>query len=188
MSRLFIVFVMLLSASAVFAQEPNSQEPKATPQTAAPASEKASSTNTAPAAASVGRLHVYRQRRYVGSALAPSIYVDDKQVARVGNGRRFTAKLTPGAHSVRSDDKSSMISLDVKSGEDYYVRVEEQTGFFKGHGKLTLLLAAQGQPEYSLAKPVEPDRRIAKELLEEDVETTPDAAAPKKSSAEALKN
>jgi len=117
------------------------------------------------AAAEQVRLHVYRQRRYEGSALAPSIYVDDKQVARVGNGRRVTISLNPGAHTIRSDDKSSAISLDAKAGQDYYVRVDEATGFWKGHGRLTLMLPEQGAAEYKLQKPIEENRIINKEMV-----------------------
>ena len=119
------------------------------------------------------RLRIYRQRRYVGSALAPSIYVDEKQVARVGNGRRCTLKLAPGPHTIKSDDKSSAISLDAKAGQEYFIRVDEAAGFWKGHGKLTMLMPDQGSAEYKLQKPIEPDRRIAKDMLEEDVEEAP---------------
>jgi hypothetical protein len=115
-------------------------------------------------------LYVYRHRRAVGSALAPSIYVDDKQVVRIGNGRRALIKLMPGPHSVRSDDKSSAITLDAKSGQDYYIRVDEAAGFWKGHGKLTLLMPEQGGPEYKLQKPVEEDRKFAKDMIENDTE------------------
>src|ERR1700733_8551934 len=62
-------------------------------------------------------LHVYRQHRYVGAALAPTVTVDETKVARVGSGRRFTAKLTPGTHSIRSDDKSSAVTLDAVAGQ-----------------------------------------------------------------------
>lgn len=126
-------------------------------------------TDTAPA-----RLHVYRQRRFAGSALSPSIIVDDKQVVRIGNGRRATIKLSPGTHTVRSDDKSSAISVDAKSGQEYFVRIDEETGFWKGHGKLTMLLPEQGNAEYRLQKPVEEDRKMAKEMIEADAETTAD--------------
>jgi hypothetical protein len=169
MSRPLIALVLVLFAHSLFAQETKTGDPKPAEQAAT--REKA--RQSAPAAAPIALLHVYRQRRFVGSALAPSIYVDDQQVARVGNGRRFTAKLTPGAHGIRSDDKSSSISLDVKPGQDYYVRIDEETGAWKGHGKLTLLQAEQGRPEYALVKPVEPERRLAKDMLEEDSETSP---------------
>jgi hypothetical protein len=171
MSRLLIPLVMLLFAQSLFAQEPKTGDPKPVEQVAT--TQKASTADSTQAAASVGLLHVYRHRRYVGSALAPSIYIDDNQVARVGNGRRFTAKLTPGIHGIRSDDKSSSVSLDVKPGQDYYIRIDEETGMWKGHGKLTFLQAEQGKPEYTLAKPIEPDRRLAKDMLQEDSETSP---------------
>jgi hypothetical protein len=113
-------------------------------------------------------LRVYRQRRFEGSALSPSIYVDDKQVVRIGNGRRCSIRLSPGPHTIRSDDKSSAISLEAKAGAEYFIRVDEQTGFWKGHGKLTMLLPEQGAAEYKLQKPVEEDRKIVKELIEDD--------------------
>ncbi|HEX8925055.1 MAG TPA: DUF2846 domain-containing protein [Terriglobales bacterium] len=117
-------------------------------------------------------LKVYRHRRYMGSALAPSIYVDQKQITRIGNGRRACIRLTPGKHTIGSDDKSSAITVEMLAGKEYYIRVDEETGFWKGHGRLTLLAAEQGSPEYNQAKPVEEDRRIAKDMLEPDPETT----------------
>ena len=101
----------------------------------------------------------------MGSGLAPSIFIDDKEVVRIGNGRRATIKLSPGAHTVRSDDKSSAISLDAKPGQEFYVRVDEEPGAWKGHGKLTLLLAEQGSAEYKLQKPAEENRQLAKDML-----------------------
>jgi len=124
-------------------------------------------------AAEFAWLRVYRARRFVGSALAPSIYVDDKQVARVGNGRRVTIRLAVGLHSIRSDDKSSAISLDVKPGQEYYLRVDEEPGFWKGHGKLTLMMPEQGAPEFKLRKSIEEDRKILKEIIEEEAEAAP---------------
>ena len=144
-----------------------------TPPNEAPPSQAQAPPPAVPApspAADYGRLRVYRARRYAGSALAPSIYVDEKQIARVGSGRRVTIRLSAGAHAIRSDDKSSKIALDVMSGQDYYVRVDEETGFWKGHGKLTLMMPEQGGPEYKLQRPIEDDRKIAREMIEEDNE------------------
>lgn len=135
------------------------QNSPAAPQTGT--AEKSSTSN-------IALLYVYRQHRYEGAALAPSIYVDDKAVARVGNGRRVTIKLTAGKHTIRSDDKSSAISLDSKAGQDYYVRIDEATGFWKGHGRLTLVLSEQGAAEFKLEKPIETDRIAAKEMVAEE--------------------
>jgi uncharacterized protein DUF2846 len=151
-------------------------QPAARLQTETPAA----SPPTTDAATSNALLHVYRARRYVGSALAPSLYVDDKEVVRVGNGRRATIRLSAGTHTVRSDDKSSAISLEAKAGQEFYIRVDEETGFWKGHGKLTLLMPEQGSAEYKLQKPVEQDRAIAKEMLIEDAGTSAEPAHDKK--------
>jgi len=133
-------------------------------------------------------LRLYRPRRVTGSALAPSIYVDDREVARVGNGRRISVRLLPGAHNIRSDDRSSAVSLTVEAGQEYFVRVDEEVGFWKGHGKLTLLLSEQGSAEFKLQRPVEDDRRVAKDLIEDDAivgegsDPTPLASTPEASS------
>lgn len=148
------------------------QSASAQQSTAAPLpSAVAPAPNASASAADATCLRVYRQRRYAGSALAPSIYVDDKQIARVGNGRRVSIRLTPGPHTVRSDDKSSAISLDVKPGQDYFIRVDEATGFWKGHGRLTLVLPEQGSAEYKLEKPIEEDRKVAKEMIVNESDT-----------------
>lgn len=178
---------LVLSATVLAAQDqssnpsnasPQSPVPTAQPQTPAPPDQAAApSAQTDTAAPQFARLHVYRQRRYAGSALAPTVVVDGKQVARVGNGRRVTIKLTAGPHTIASDDKSSAISVDAKPGQDYYVRVDEEMGFWKGHGKLTMLMPEQGSAEYKLQKPIEPDRKVAKEMIEDD-ETQ--AAPPEK--------
>lgn len=149
-------------------QTPPAQTAPATPQPAgAPAAQPAGTDSQ------LAHLRVYRHRRYMGSALAPSIYVDDKQVARIGNGRRVCIRLSPGSHTVRSDDKGSAIALEVKSGQEYYIRVDEETGFWKGHGKLTMLMAEQGSAEYKLQKPVEEERKMAKDMIEEEADAAP---------------
>lgn len=159
----------LMFSATVLAQQQDSPVPSAPPTQPFQAA-GASQSSSAPDSA---RLCVYRARRYAGSALAPSIYLDDKQVARVGNGRRVAIRLTLASHTIRSDDKSSSISLDVKTGQDYFVRIEEEPGFWKGHGKLTLVLPEQGVAEYKLQKPIEQDRKITKELIVDDSEEAP---------------
>lgn len=73
----------------------------------------------------------------------------------------------------------SAISIDAKAGQDYYVRIDEQAGFWKGHGKLTLVMPEQGSAEYKLQKPVEEDRKVAKELIEPDSEIAEKKDDPK---------
>lgn len=166
------LFVPIILATAIVAQDQSSP----TNSSVAPAQSPAqTSAPAASPAAEIAHLRVYRQRRYLGSALAPSIIVDGTQVARVGNGRRVIIKLTPGSHTITSDDKSSAISIEAKGGQDYYIRIDETPGAWKGHGKLTMLMPEQGRPEFKMEKPVEPERKFAKEMIEED---TGDADQP----------
>jgi uncharacterized protein DUF2846 len=174
-------FVLLAASLAVaIAQSTNPQNPTSKPAEETPSNKPAesaqdksvpveSATKTASAVVPA-HVYVYRQRRYAGSALAPSIFVDDKQVVRVGNGRRASIRVLPGPHTIRSDDKSSAISIEAKAGQDYFVRVDEETGFWKGHGKLTLIMPEQGSAEYKLQKPVEEDRKVAREMIEPETE------------------
>jgi hypothetical protein len=99
-------------------------------------------------------LYIYRHRRYEGAALKPSVYVDDKEMARAENGRFFVAHLNPGKHSIRSNDKASGMDIDMQAGGEYYVRVDMQTGFWKGHGRLTMIMSEQGSYEVKQTKPL----------------------------------
>jgi hypothetical protein len=92
-------------------------------------------------------VYVYRYKQFVGSALAPSVYCDEVQLARMDNGRYFKASIDPGKQTFRSNDKQSGIDLDVKAGQDYFIRVEIAAGFMKGHGRLLLTPAEQGRYE-----------------------------------------
>jgi len=169
MNRL-ILSCLLLALTTIFVAYQLDAKPAGLNMGRVGPSVQQSASDTVP---QVAHLRVYRARRYAGSGLAPSIYVDDRQVARVGNGRRVSIKLSPGTHTIRSDDKSSAVSVDAKEGQVYFVRVDEETGFWKGHGKLTMLLPEQGSAEYKLQKPIEEDRKIKKDAIEEDAEAPP---------------
>ncbi len=92
-------------------------------------------------------VYVYRYKQFVGSALAPSVYCDEVQLARMDNGRYFAVNVYPGMHTFRSNDKQSGIQLDVKAGQEYFIRLEIAAGFMKGHGRLILTAAEQGRYE-----------------------------------------
>jgi Protein of unknown function (DUF2846) len=151
------IFQLLLAASlsGVFA---SAQEPtRPAPQTA----------DTKPSKAVV---YIYRYKQFVGSALAPSIYCDGTQLARMENGRYFTANLDPGKHTFTSNDKQSGIDLDVKAGEEYFIRVELATGFTKGHGRLVLVPREQGSYELKSdkLKPLDANKVANKDVVSLD--------------------
>jgi hypothetical protein len=103
---------------------------------------------------------VYRYKQFVGSALAPSVYCDEVQLARLENGRYFAVNVDPGQHTFRSNDKQSGIQLDVKPGQEYFIRLEIAAGFMKGHGRLILTAAEQGRYELqsNQLKPLDADK------------------------------
>jgi uncharacterized protein DUF2846 len=160
-----VLTIPCLSASSGLRDQATSST---TPSAPAPSSNASASPGANVTNEDVAHLHVYRQHRYVGAAGVASIAIDGTQVARVGSGRRVTIKLKPGSHPISSDDKSSAITLDVKSGQDYYIRIDEENGFWAYHGRLTLVLPEQGSPEYKLQKPIEPERVLQKEMIEAD--------------------
>ncbi len=135
----------------------------------------------APANQSKALVYVYRYKQFVGSALAPSVYCDETQLARMENGRYFTVKVDPGKHIFRSNDAQSGIALEVKAGQEYFIRVEIATGFLKGHGRLILTSAEQGRYEvkYTL-RPLDSDKvaDTARVSVEEAKFDTPLPAAP----------
>jgi hypothetical protein len=45
-------------------------------------------------------------------------------------------------------------------------------GFLKGRGKLTLMSNEQGKPEYQIEKPLDDDKKVAKDMIEEDSDTS----------------
>jgi hypothetical protein len=141
----FLQAVLCLAFAVSFA---NAQQPQAAPaQTESP--------SAAPANNSLATVYVYRYKQFVGSALSPSVYSDDTELARMDNGRFFVAKLAPGKHVFHSNDKQSGIEVELKAGQDYYVRVEIAAGFMKGHGRLTLVAPEQGTYEVKSLKPLD---------------------------------
>ncbi len=105
-------------------------------------------------------VYFYRYKQFVGSALAPSVYCDDSQLARMENGRFFLVHVAPGKHSFHSNDAQAGIELDVKGGEKYFIRIEIATGMMKGHGRLVLMPTEQGSYELKSKqlKPLDADK------------------------------
>jgi len=134
----------------------------------------------APAEAKVS-VYIYRYKQFVGSALQPSVYCDDAQLARMENGRYFTAKIDAGKHTFRSNDQQSGVELDLKAGQEYFLRVEIATGMLKGHGRLVLTAPEQGRFEVKGLKPLDEGKVADKTRVsvEEAKFDTPLPAPPK---------
>ena len=83
-------------------------------------------------------VYIYRPKKMVGSALEPSVFVDEIELARMDNGRYFAIKVKPGKHIIRMTDDKKGYALDMGPGQTYYFRVGVEAGMWKGHGKITL--------------------------------------------------
>ena len=103
-------------------------------------------------------IYFYRIKQYAGSALEPSVYCDDKELARMDNGRYFGVTLEPGKHTCSMGDKQTGFEIDVKPGEVYYAKVTIDVGFWKGRGRLNLLQKEQGAFELKKVKPLGADK------------------------------
>jgi hypothetical protein len=157
---LFLMTLTLMAASLNFAQTTTPEPP--TQQAATPATD---TPDAAAAQDAKGTIYFYRTKKFAGSALEPSVYCDDKELARMDNGRYFGVKLDPGKHTCRMGDKQTGFELDVKAGQDYYARINLEMGVWKGHGRLTLLQAEQGAFEVKKLKLLGADKVKDKTLV-----------------------
>ena len=118
-------------------------------------------------------VYFYRYKQYVGSALEPPVFCDDKMIAKMDNGRYFRAVVDPGKHTFQSNDKQSGVELDLKNGEEYYIRIEIAAGFWKGHGRLVVVQKEQGAFEIKKLKPLQ-----AKKIIDSSKAFTEDEPKP----------
>lgn len=149
-SRLALTFVFVcFAASFCFAQE---SKPTESPTPNAPPAETKPAEPRDPNAKPI--IYFYRTKQYAGSGLEPTVYCDDKELARMDNGRYFGVSLDPGKHTCRMGDKQTGFEIDMKPGQEYYARITIEAGFWKGHGRLTLMQNEQGAFEIKKVKPL----------------------------------
>jgi len=130
-----------LTASAQPAQEPKSNLAASQSQTAANDDSKVI-------------VHVYRYKAWTGSALEPPFLVDNVKIAQMDNGSWFKVKLDVGKHTFQSNDKQAGLELELKSSEEYYIRMDIAEGVWKGKGRLVIVPKEQGAFELQKLKPL----------------------------------
>jgi Protein of unknown function (DUF2846) len=107
-----------------------------------------------------GKATVYVYRVSKGSGPppnSPSVYCDEQELARIQNGRYFSIRVDPGKHSLRSTDEKSVIELNVKAGQSYYVRGEVVPVKLKPRGRLTQMSSEEGVSEMRSLQPINAD-------------------------------
>jgi hypothetical protein len=101
------------------------------------------------------RVYVYRNSGILDKEFRPSIFADETDVAQMQAGHNVILALRPGKHTFRSTDKEEQVSLDLKPGERYFVRIDVSLVALKGHGKAVSVASEQAVPEFSQTKPAD---------------------------------
>jgi hypothetical protein len=149
----FTLLVTLSLAGSVYARAQEAAPPaQSQSPTAAHAVSPAPNTESSAPQDTNAMLYFYRIKQFAGSALEPSVYCDEKELARMDNGRYFGVALTPGKHTCRMGDKQTGFEFEAKSGQSYYAKISIEMGFWKGHGRLTLIQPEQGAFELKKVK------------------------------------
>jgi Protein of unknown function (DUF2846) len=107
---------------------------------------------------SVAKVYVY-QLKHVKTLgrVAPPVYLDDKEIAKLDGERFFVVRLAPGRHTFRlKDKKRGGIEMEFKAGETYYVRMEMREGTTVGPSGLTLVPLENATYELKQMKPIKP--------------------------------
>ena len=114
-------------------------------------------------------VHFYRYKQFEGSALKPSIYCDGVELIRMQNGRFFDMQLPLGEHTCYANDKQAGAVVKFEAGKDYYFRVNLQTGMWKGHYRLEMMMPEQGKYDIAKLKPLDKDKVVvsAEETLKQ---------------------
>jgi len=101
----------------------------------------------------------FREHHFTGSALKPSIFVDDKEVNRLPNGHWFLLNVEPGKHRLQSSAKNEPATVvEVAQGETLYVQMVILMGNWRGGGRLLAVDSKEAQEKVAKLKLNEKER------------------------------
>jgi hypothetical protein len=142
-----ITFSIFLLQSAFAAQSLQNSNPSDSMPDAS-----VSASQPSPSGANDCLLVFYRPARMVGSAVRPSVYVDDRQIARLENGRYFSLSVTSGRHRIISTTKRAPLDLELKPNEIVYLEMSLVPGTWHAEGLLIPALAADATAKIAKLK------------------------------------
>jgi hypothetical protein len=108
------------------------------------------------------KLIVYREHHSNAWEVAPSVFVDGKEVANLGNGRYLELAVSPGKHQLQSS-KSPTIEIETKEGETSYFELQ-LVGTYRIKGRLIPMSAHDAKPILERLKPADHAHVYATEL------------------------
>lgn len=97
----------------------------------------------------------FRPKRFTGSGLTPSIYIDGAQVARLDNGRYFAIHVPAGKHKVESSMKHLPLEFTTGPNERVYLEMVVLAGNWRGGGRLVPDPAIEAKEVIAKLKPLD---------------------------------
>jgi len=93
-----------------------------------------------------GVVYLYRPGRAVGAAASSQIKINGIDAGGTGPGTFFRWELTPGtyAFSAFTTESSTVIEVDVKANEHYFIRQDERLGLASGRVTMVVQDEATG--------------------------------------------
>jgi hypothetical protein len=157
--RAFLAAALFIGLLAVLPGR--SQQPVANPAGSNPAAQApadAAKPDAAPGDADKGKdstIVFFRESKFTGSALKPSIFVDGKEVERLANGRWFSVHAEPGKHQLQSSAKNEPATvIETAAGQTTYVQMVILTGTWRGGGRLLQVEGEEAQKVIAKLKPL----------------------------------
>lgn len=151
----------MIKAGARITTSPNTPPPTAATTTSATSQDD-----------SKAMIYVYRPGKFMGRALEPSVFLDEKKLVDMDNARYFVLKLDPGRHILRSNEKNSEIDQTWEAGKTYYVKITIAGGTWKGHGQMGMVTEKLALTEMRELQPLDRDN-VQAEYLMTIVDLTP---------------
>lgn len=168
-----VVLALFIMHAQTFAPAQEQQPPAApspTPQVEQPQpATTAEPSGAAPTEEKSVTVYIYRPKKFVGSALEPSVFCNGVELGRMDNGRYIMLRLAPGTHRFHMTDKSKRVEETLKAGQVIYLRFRLETGMWKGHGNLYLADEEEALKELKKIKPLAADKLKDKTMVVTDM-------------------
>ena len=101
----------------------------------------------------VGLVYIYRPSEFVGGGVSYTVKANGADVIKLYNGGYFPYFTKPGEieFSAKTESTTS-VTVDVKAGQEYYVKGDVGVGFFVGRPHLILVAPEVAKQEISGCK------------------------------------
>lgn len=100
-----------------------------------------------------GLVYLYRPGSFIGGGVAYDVKVGETVITTLHNGGYYPYMATPGEVEFWAKTEArSAVTLDVKSGETYYIKGTVGVGFFVGRPHLMVVPAVTAESEIAECK------------------------------------